>query len=82
MSLKINFVFKLANSAYPGEMSHYAAYHLGLYCLLKYMNFCHLIFNRPEYASMYFLFSNKLNSILITTKTDGYYQVYHNIYLL
>ena len=26
----------LANSAYPGEMSHYAAFHLGLQCLSKY----------------------------------------------
>ena len=32
--LKINFVF--ANSADPDEMLHYAAFHLGLYCLSKY----------------------------------------------
>ena len=32
-SLKINFV--LANSADPDEMPHYAAFHLGLCCLLK-----------------------------------------------
>ena len=33
-SLKIDFV--LANSADPDEMPHYAAFHLGLHCLLKY----------------------------------------------
>ena len=32
-SLKI--VFILANSADPGEMQHYAAFHLGLHCLPK-----------------------------------------------
>ena len=32
--LNIDFVF--ANSADPDEMLHYAAFHLGLYCLPKY----------------------------------------------
>ena len=32
LSLKIDFVF--ANSADPDEMQHYAAFHLGLHCLL------------------------------------------------
>ena len=36
-SLKINFV--LVNSADPNEMRHYAAFHLGLYCLPKYQFF-------------------------------------------
>ena len=35
ISLKIDFV--LANSAEPDEMPHYAAFHLGLYCLPKYL---------------------------------------------
>ena len=35
LSLKIDFV--LANSADPDEMPHYAAFHLGLHCLPKYM---------------------------------------------
>ena len=34
ISLKIFFV--LANSVDPGEMLHYAAFHLGLHCLPKY----------------------------------------------
>ena len=34
LSLKINFI--LANSADPDERLHYAAFHLGLHCLLKY----------------------------------------------
>ena len=34
-SLKI--VFILANSADPYEMSLYAAFHLGLHCLQKYL---------------------------------------------
>ena len=34
-SLKIDFA--LANSADPGEMSHYVAFHLGLHCLPKYL---------------------------------------------
>ena len=33
-SLKNDFV--LANSVDPDEMSHYAAFHLGFQCLLKY----------------------------------------------
>ena len=33
-SLRINFV--LANSADPDEMQLYAAFHLGLHCLLNY----------------------------------------------
>ena len=35
ISLKIDFV--LANSAEPDEMPHHAAFHLGLYCLPKYL---------------------------------------------
>ena len=35
MSLKVALI--LANSADPDEMQHYVAFHLGLYCLLKYM---------------------------------------------
>ena len=35
MSLK--FVLNLANSAGPVEMPPYAAFHLGLHCLLKYL---------------------------------------------
>ena len=34
LSLTIDFV--LANNADPDEMLHYAAFHLGLHCLLKY----------------------------------------------
>ena len=33
--LNVNFV--IANSADPGEMPHYAAFHLGLRCLPKYL---------------------------------------------
>ena len=33
LSLKINFV--LANSVYPDEMPHFAAFHLGFLCLPK-----------------------------------------------
>ena len=33
--LKIDFV--VANSADPDEMPHYAAFHLGLHCLPKYL---------------------------------------------
>ena len=29
-------LFTLANSVDPNEMQHYAAFHLGLYCLEKY----------------------------------------------
>ena len=32
----MNFVLILAISAYPDEMQLYAAFHLGLRCLLKY----------------------------------------------
>ena len=35
LSLKIGFV--LANSAYSDEMPQYAAFHMGLHCLLKYL---------------------------------------------
>ena len=35
LSLKINF--ELANSANPNEMPHYAAYHLSIHCLAKYI---------------------------------------------
>ena len=35
MSLKI--VFILANSADPDEMLHYAALHLDIHCLTKYL---------------------------------------------
>ena len=34
-SQKIDFV--KANSADPDEMSHYAAFHLGLHCFSKYL---------------------------------------------
>ena len=38
--LSLNFEVKgilyLVNSADPDEMQHYAAFHLGLHCLLKY----------------------------------------------
>ena len=34
LSLKI--VLILANNADPGEMQHYAAFHLGLHCLPKF----------------------------------------------
>ena len=33
-------VIILANSADPVEIQHYAAFHLGLYCLLKYLFTC------------------------------------------
>ena len=32
----LKFFFTLKNSVDPDEMPHYAAFHLGLYCLLKY----------------------------------------------
>ena len=35
LSLKIDLI--LANSVDPDEMPHYAAFHLGLHCLLKYL---------------------------------------------
>ena len=35
MSLKINFIIE--NIADPDEMQHYAAFHMGLHCLLEYM---------------------------------------------
>ena len=38
LSLKIDFV--LANSADPGEMPHYAAFHLGLHCSTSYLLRC------------------------------------------
>ena len=38
LSLKISFV--LANNADPDEMPHYAAFHLGLHCLPKYLFTC------------------------------------------
>ena len=34
--LSLIVVLILANSADPDEMQHYAAFHLGLYCLQKY----------------------------------------------
>ena len=34
--LKIDLVFKIANSADPDEMPHCVAFHLGLHCLQKY----------------------------------------------
>ena len=40
LSLKIDFVFKLTNSADPDEMLHNkfnAAFHLGFLCLPKYL---------------------------------------------
>ena len=33
--------FVLANSVGPDEMPHYAAFHLGLHCLPKYVYRCH-----------------------------------------
>ena len=42
ISLKIDFV--LAKSADPDEMSHYAEFHLGLHCLLKYPILGFLVF--------------------------------------
>ena len=35
--LSLNLYFVLANSADPDEMTHYAAFHLGLHCLPKYL---------------------------------------------
>ena len=35
--LSLNIVFIFANSADPDEMLHYAAFHLGLHCLPKYL---------------------------------------------
>ena len=35
LSLQVDYV--LANSADPDEMPHYAAFHVGLYCLPKYL---------------------------------------------
>ena len=35
--LSINVVLILANSYNPDEMPHYAAFHLGLHCLPKYL---------------------------------------------
>ena len=45
MSLKI--VLILVNSADPGEMPPYAAFHLGLHCLLKYLTVSRM--KRPKY---------------------------------
>ena len=33
----MKIVFGLANSVDPDEMSHHATFHLGLYCLPKYL---------------------------------------------
>ena len=35
--LSSKIVFIIPNSADPGEISHYVPFHLGLYCLLKYL---------------------------------------------
>ena len=35
MFLSLKIVFILANSVYPDEMPHHAAFHLGLHCLPK-----------------------------------------------
>ena len=35
--LSMKTVFILANSVYPDETTHYAAFHLGLRCLPKYL---------------------------------------------
>ena len=35
--LSMKIVFILANSADPDEIQHYAAFHLDLHCLPKYM---------------------------------------------
>ena len=37
LSLKVMVILILANSADPDKMQHYAAFHLGLHCLPKYM---------------------------------------------
>ena len=34
--LKVVLIF-IASTADPDEMQHYAAFHLGLHCLLKYL---------------------------------------------
>ena len=31
--LSLKMVFVLANSVYPDEMPHYAAFHLGIHCM-------------------------------------------------
>ena len=33
----MKIVFTKANGAYPDEMLHFVAFHLGLHCLLKYL---------------------------------------------
>ena len=35
--LSLHVVLILASSAYPDEMQHHAAFHLGLHCLSKYL---------------------------------------------
>ena len=35
--LFLKIIFALANGAEPDEMPHYAAFHLGLHCLPKYI---------------------------------------------
>ena len=37
MFLSLMIVFILANNEHPDEMPPYAAFHLGLHCLLKYL---------------------------------------------
>ena len=39
--LALKFFLVLANSVDPDEMPHYAAFHLGLYCLTKYAFLSH-----------------------------------------
>ena len=33
----LKIIFNFTNSVDPGEMQHYAAFHLGLHCLQKYL---------------------------------------------
>ena len=40
MSIKIVFIFKIANSADPDGMLPYAVFHLDIQCLPKYLFAC------------------------------------------
>ena len=61
LSLKI--VLILANNADPDEMQHYAAFHLGLHCLPKYMGF-------PVYKRLIGAYPIKRNSMIFLTGSN------------
>ena len=73
LSLKVDLI--LTNSEDPGEMQHYAAFHLGLHCLPKYP------FRGFQYTNGSFLFRSMMQMVGANSSHPGEMQHYAALHL-